>query len=289
MGNTFDFLDKSVLLTGGTKGIGRAILIKFVEAGAKVITCARNEPADKSIFNLDSLIKKGKAEPNKVTAPIFVKEDLRDAEQINQLIKRVEKEFGHLDILINNAGGSPPAPAKKSSPNFNEKIIGLNLLAPLNLSIAAYPLLKKAAEKSAKKDGIKNSSTIINISSISAERPNPMGVAYAAAKSGLNNFTQTLAVEWGPDIRVVAVTAGLIATEDAHLYYGDEEGMAKVAETIPMKRMGTGDDIANACLFLASDYASWISGSDIKIHGGGESPAYLDASTGQVVEIPVEK
>lgn len=252
--NTYS--NKCVLITGGTKGIGLGILKRFMEAGANVITCARNEPSPSTQEELGNAI--------------FFKADIRDADQINNLIKYIEKEFGHLDVLINNAGGSPPSLAKDSSPNFNEKIIGLNLLAPLNLSIATYPLM------------VKMGGAIINISSVSAIRPNPYGAAYGAAKAGLNNLSETLAAEWGPDIRVNTLIAGPIVTEDTKAYYGDEEGIRKIGETLSMKRMGVPDDIAEACLFLASEKASWISGTNIKVHGGGENPAYLDVSTGEI-------
>lgn len=256
MNNPYNFSDKCVLVTGGTKGIGLGILKRFMQAGAKVITCARNEPTPEA--------------KKEMKDAVFFETDIREASQIADLIKHIKKEIGQIDVLINNAGGSPPAVTKDTTPNFNEKIIGLNLLAPLNLSIAAYPLMKKPG------------GVIINISSVSALRPNPNGAAYGAAKAGLNNLSETLAAEWGPDIRVLTLTAGLIATEDAHIYYGDEEGIKKVGETLSMKRMGVPSDIAEACLFLSSTNASWISGANIKVHGGGENPAYLDASTGEV-------
>ena len=96
------------------------------------------------------------------------------------------------------------------------------------------------------------------------------------------NLSETLAVSGGPKIRVLTVTVGLIVTEDAHLYYGDEAGIAAVGETIAMGRMGQPDDVADVCLFLASPMARWMSGANIKVHGGGEKPAYLGVSTGEV-------
>lgn len=262
---TYNYSKKRVLITGGTKGIGLGICKRFLEAQANVITCARNEPSAEIKKELEKL--KGKNSNFH-----FIQADIRDSNQINDLVSKIEKEFQGLDILINNAGGSPPVAAVDASPGFNEKIVSLNLLAPLNLAIAAQPLLEKSK------------GTIVNISSIGATKATPSASAYAAAKAGLNNMTKTLAVEWGPDIRVVGITAGLIATEDAHIFYGDEEGVKKVGETLAMKRMGTPDDIAGACLFLASKDASWISGTNIEVHGGGENPAYLSASTGEVAQ-----
>ena len=124
-----------------------------------------------------------------------------------------------------------------------------------------------------------NDGLIINISSISGMRANPMGVAYGAAKSGLLNATETLALEWGPQIRVVSVTAGLILTEDSRAFYGDDESVSQIAETIPMRRLGNPEDIANACLFVASEASNWMTGTNIVVHGGGEKPSYLSATT----------
>ena len=124
-----------------------------------------------------------------------------------------------------------------------------------------------------------NDGLIINISSVSGMRANPMGVAYGAAKSGLPNATETLALEWGPQIRVVSVTAGLILTEDSRAFYGDDESVSQIAETIPMRRLGNPEDIANACLFVASEASNWMTGTNIVVHGGGEKPSYLSATT----------
>jgi NAD(P)-dependent dehydrogenase (short-subunit alcohol dehydrogenase family) len=119
---------------------------------------------------------------------------------------------------------------------------------------------------------------IVNITSVSGMRPSPGAAAYGAAKAGLLNLSQTLAVEWAPKVRVNCVTAGLIRTEQAHLWYGDEAGVAAVGATVPLGRMGEPDDVADVCLFLASPLARYISGSNVVAHGGGERPAYLDAA-----------
>jgi NAD(P)-dependent dehydrogenase (short-subunit alcohol dehydrogenase family) len=119
---------------------------------------------------------------------------------------------------------------------------------------------------------------IVNIASVSALRPSPGTAAYGAAKAGLLSLTQSLAVEWAPKVRVVAVTAGMIETELSHLHYGDEEGLARVASTVPLGRMGTPRDVGDLCVFLASPLASYVSGASILMHGGGEKPAFLGAA-----------
>ena len=119
---------------------------------------------------------------------------------------------------------------------------------------------------------------IVNIASVSAIRPSPGTAAYAAAKAGLLALTQTLAVEWAPRVRVNAVVAGMIRTEQSHLHYGDEEGIAAVGATVPLGRMGEPSDVGDACLYLASPLAAYVSGASILLHGGGENPAFLGAA-----------
>jgi NAD(P)-dependent dehydrogenase (short-subunit alcohol dehydrogenase family) len=121
-------------------------------------------------------------------------------------------------------------------------------------------------------------SSIINIASVSAARPSPGTAAYGAAKAGLVNLSRSLAVEWAPKVRVNSIIAGLIVTEQAHLHYGDDAGIAAVGSTIPLGRMASTEDIANVCLFLASNLSAYVSGSAVTADGGGEAPAFLNAS-----------
>ena len=115
-------------------------------------------------------------------------------------------------------------------------------------------------------------------------RPSPATLAYGAAKAGLLNATQTMAVEFAPKVRVNAVVVGLVVTEQAHLFYGDEDGIAAVGATVPIGRMAEPSDIADVCCFLASPLARYVTGAEILVHGGGELPAYLAASRGAVAE-----
>lgn len=242
---------KVVIVTGGTKGIGKVIAESFLEMKAKVIICARNEPSEGIAFN-------------SVSAD-FCKCDVRENNQISSVIEYAMVTYGRLDILVNNAGGAPPADSASASEGFTRRVVDLNLVAPLSFA-------QMAREVMLEND---NGGVIINIASVSGMRANPLGVAYGAAKAGLLNATETLAVEWGPKIRVVAVTAGLILTEDSRAFYGDDKSVAEIAETIPMGRLGEPQDIADACLFAASDAARWMTGSNIVLHGGGERPGYL--------------
>jgi NAD(P)-dependent dehydrogenase (short-subunit alcohol dehydrogenase family) len=245
--NPLDHTGKVVLVTGGTRGIGRMIADRYLAAGASVVVCGRKEPAD--------------------SAAAFVACDVRDPDQVGALVEETVSRFGHLDVAINNAGGSPYADSATASPRFNEAIIRLNLLAPLFVAQAANRVMQDQP------DG----GSILNIASVSGIRPTPGTAAYGAAKAGLLNLTQTLAVEWAPKVRVNAVVAGIIATEVAEQNYGDAATIERMAATVPLGRLGTPADVADTCLYLSSPLASYVSGSALVVHGGGERPAYLSA------------
>lgn len=254
MRNPLDFAGKTVIVTGGGKGIGRGIAECFLAAGADVVVCGRSQP--------ETLPQCGGRQA------AFTPCDVRDFEQVEACVEFTLGRFGRLDVLVNNAGGAPHADAATASPRFSEAIIRLNLIAPLNFCQVANRVMQEQD----------NGGSIINIASVSTLRPSPGTAAYGAAKAGLVNLGSSLAVEWAPKVRVNAVVAGLTETEQSQLHYGDEAGLAAVAATIPLERMARPQDIGNACLFLASPLASYISGTSFAVHGGGEKPAFLSAS-----------
>ncbi|MDA9784968.1 SDR family oxidoreductase [Gammaproteobacteria bacterium] len=249
-----NFKNKTVVITGGSKGIGLEITKTFLKHQANVIILARNKPKRKI--------------QSKGNAGYFIECDIRNTESIDSAIKDIASKYKSIDVLINNAGGAPMADSLTASPKFHEAIIDLNLTAPLNLS-------QKIAKKMIKQKTVSN---IINISSVTAIRPTPGSAAYGAAKGALVNLTKTLAVEWAPKIKVNSIIVGYIETENSILHYGSKSEIKKVAQTIPLKRMGQPQDVANACVFFASDLAEWVTGSALEVHGGGESPAYLDVA-----------
>ncbi|MDA9292592.1 SDR family oxidoreductase [Gammaproteobacteria bacterium] len=249
-----NFKNKTVVITGGSKGIGLEITKTFLKHQANVIILARNKPKRKI--------------QSKDNAGYFIECDIRNTESIDSAIKDIASKYKSIDVLINNAGGAPMADSLTASPKFHEAIIDLNLTAPLNLS-------QKIAKKMIKQKTLSN---IINISSVTATRPTPGSAAYGAAKGALVNLTKTLAVEWAPKIKVNSIIVGYIETENSILHYGSKSEIKKVAQTIPLKRMGQPQDVANACVFFASDLAEWVTGSALEVHGGGESPAYLDVA-----------
>ena len=249
-----NFKNKTVVITGGSKGIGLEITKTFLKHQANVIILARNKPKQKI--------------QSKGNTGYFIECDIRNTESIDSAIKDIASKYKSIDVLINNAGGAPMADSLTASPKFHEAIIDLNLTAPLNLS-------QKIAKKMIKQKTVSN---IINISSVTATRPTPGSAAYGAAKGALVNLTKTLAVEWAPKIKVNSIIVGYIETENSILHYGSKSEIKKVAKTIPLKRMGQPQDVANACVFFASDLAEWVTGSALEVHGGGESPAYLDVA-----------
>lgn len=247
-----NFDGRVVVVTGGTKGIGRAIAEGFLEAGATVVVCARSEP--------DSL-----PHANGNTA-IFMQCDVRTAAACKELLDKVGEELGRVDVLVNNAGGSPHVDAATVSPRFSDAIVNLNLMAPIYLSQAAYQWMVKLPE----------GGNIINIASVSGRRPSPGTAAYGAAKAGLLSLTASLAQEWAPKVRVNAIIVGLIETEKAEETYGSREAQEAIAASVPMKRMGRGEDIARAALYLANPTATFVTGAQLEVHGGGETPLFLD-------------
>ena len=240
------------IVTGGTRGLGRIIAATMAAAGCKVEICGRNAPDDL---------------PDGVA---FHAVDIRDPDQAKAFVDAVVEKHGRLDFLINNAGGSPHTEAATASPRFFDAIIKLNLSSAMYLAQAAYPSMKAAGAGS-----------IVNIASVSGIRPSPGTAAYGAAKAGLLSLTQSLAQEWGPDnIRVNAIILGLMSTETADATYGDGEAQAAVGRSIPLQRMGSGEDVAGAILWLCSDKADWVSGARLNVDGGGERPYFLDLVKG---------
>ncbi|BBF71886.1 SDR family oxidoreductase [Sphingomonas bisphenolicum] len=238
------------IVTGGTRGIGAAIVRRLLADGYRVATCGRAPP--------DAPIAVDGREAE------FDACDIREQPAVQAWVDAVAARHGRLDLVVNNAGGSPQAEAANASARFSERILQLNLLAPLHVSQAAYPHLR--AERG----------SIVNIASVSAVRPSPDTAIYGAAKAGLVSLTTSLAQEWGPDVRVNAIIVGLIETEQSAMTYGSDAAQQRIAASLPLGRMGRGQDVADAVVFLASPAAAYISGARLEVHGGGERPLFLE-------------
>ncbi|HEY7946569.1 MAG TPA: SDR family oxidoreductase [Acidimicrobiales bacterium] len=250
-----DFSGKVVVVTGGARGVGRGISEGFLAAGADVVICGRSVPAERDLPERGGRVA------------VFVQADVRDAEQAGEVVARATSRYGRLDLLVNNAGGSPAVAAAEASARFISQVIALNLVAPFYCAQAANRVMQEQA----------GGGSIVNIASVSGTRPSPGTAAYGAAKAGLINLTRSLAMEWAPKVRVNCVVAGMVATEAADDHYGGPAGVEAVAATVPLRRLGTPDDIAGVCLFLASPLASYVTGSAVDADGGGEWPPFLAA------------
>jgi NAD(P)-dependent dehydrogenase (short-subunit alcohol dehydrogenase family) len=247
-----DYAGRTVIVTGGATGIGAGIAHAFLEAGAQVLVCGRTEPSDAGTL----------PRPDGRTA-VYTRADVRDPVQVQRLTGEALERFGRLDVVVSNAGGSPAAAAATASPRLHAKVIELNLIAPLHVAQAANAVMQGQPE----------GGSIIMIGSVSGTRPSPETAAYGAAKAGLHHLATSLAVEWAPKVRVNSVVPGPVATEAAAAYYREAGGPAAVAGTVPLGRLVTPDEVADACLFLASPLAASISGASLLLHGGGERPA----------------
>ena len=245
---------KVVLVTGGGKGVGRGITERFLASGYDVVICGREAPEQLP-----------KTDGHSAT---FIKTDVREAAAREGLFAEISKRYGRLDVLVNNAGGSPYALSAKASPRFHESIIQLNLLAPLHLAQKANAIMQSQGE----------GGVIVFIASVSALRPSPGTAAYGAAKAGIVNLTQSLAVEWAPKVRVVAISPGLVRTEQSAQHYGDAKGIAAVSATVPLGRLAEPAEIGEACVWLCSPAAAYASGTNLVLQGGGETPAFLAAA-----------
>ncbi|MGE2722071.1 SDR family oxidoreductase [Mycolicibacterium celeriflavum] len=241
-----------VLVTGGVRGVGAGISEVFAKQGATVVTCARR-PVEGLPYEFHPC-------------------DVRDDDAVASLIGTIAERHGRLDVVVNNAGGSPYVLAAESSAKFSRKIVELNLLGPLSVSTHANALMQKQDR----------GGSIINIASVSGRRPTPGTAPYGAAKAGMESLTSTLAVEWAPKVRVNSVVVGMVETEQSELFYGDADSIAAISRNVPLGRLAKPADVGWAAAFLASDAASYISGASLEVHGGGEPPHYLATTTADI-------
>jgi len=242
------FKDKVVLVTGSAQGIGRAIALKFAKGGAKI---ALNDiEAQKE--NLEK-VKKEIEESGSEAKYYFA--DVSKYEEVERMIKEIEKDFGRLDVLVNNAGIIRDATLAKMTLEDWKRVIDIDLNGVFNCTKAALPLI------------IANQGNIISISSIVGERGNFGQTNYAAAKAGIIGFTKSLAKELGRfGVRVNAIAPGFIETKMTERV--PEEIKVMVKKLTALGRFGKPEEVANLVYFLASEEASFITGAIINIDGG---------------------
>ncbi len=235
------------LITGGSKGIGKGIVQSFAEAGATVCFMARNR--EQSLELEQELKSAGHT-------CVFYQADVSDFDQCGTIVDTVVKEFGKLDILINNAGITDDNLIARMKKESWDRVISINLSGVFNMCKAAIrPMMKKKYGR------------IINMSSVVAITGNPGQVNYASAKAGVIGFTKSLAREVASrNITVNAIAPGYIESDMTGKL--TEQQKKSLMDAIPMNRMGTFQDIANGALFLTSPLADYITGTTLHINGG---------------------
>ena len=240
--------NKVALVTGASKGIGRAIAQRFIEEGAKVA------------FTYLSSVERGEALEKELAAlggeAKGFRSDASSGEQAEQLINDVVAHFGQIDIIVNNAGITRDTLMLRMSEEDFDQVISTNLKSVFNTTKHAQRYMLK-----------QRSGSIINISSIVGIKGNAGQANYAASKAGIIGFTKSVALELGSrGIRCNAVAPGFIETEMTGVL--DEKVVQTWRDAIPLKRGGQPEDVANACVFLGSDLSSYVSGQVIQVDGG---------------------
>jgi 7-alpha-hydroxysteroid dehydrogenase len=256
----FTLTDKVAIVSGAGKGIGRGIALGFAEAGADVVCAARTESDIAAVA--DEVRALGRR-------ALVVRTDVMQTADLEALVDATIAEFGRIDVLVNNAGGTPPRPAMHTSEAFFETALRFNVTQAFLLSkLAARQMVDTAGE-----------GAIVNISSRSSDMVQTSFVAYAAGKAALNMMTRNLAAELAPKVRVNAIGVGGVATEALEMVLTDDALRAQFEANTPMRRPGTPEDIACAALYLASPASSWVTGKIFQVDGGTESPS---------ISVPVE-
>ncbi len=247
-GAHFDLSGKVAMVTGGSRGIGRAVAEAMAEAGADVVVASRK------LQNCETAAREITAATGRRTRPVAC--HVGKWEECDRLVETVYGEFGRCDILVNNAGMSPAYDGLASvTEELYDKVHATNARGPFRLSVLV-------GERMAQSDG----GSIINISSIGSQRPNTIDLPYGMAKAALNALTIGLAGAWAPEVRVNLVMPA--ATETDMNKGWPAETKARVAASNPMQRLGRPEDVASACVFLASDAASYVNGAQLAVDGG---------------------
>ncbi len=243
------FAGKTAIVTGASRGVGRATALRLAESGANVVVNYL-----KSEDSASEVVKECEA---KGVRSIAVQGDVSEWKDAQNLARRAIKEFGAIDLLILNAGIWEGAPIEEMSEETWNRVLNTNLKAAWAMTKACVPAMKK-----------RESGAIVLVSSTAGQRGEANFSNYAASKGGQISFTKALASELCPKIRVNAVAPGWIETAMVRPVFEDENYKQSVIDSIPLKRMATTDDIALSICFLLSDWSRHITGEILNINGG---------------------
>ena len=246
----FNLTGKVALVTGASKGIGEQIARYLADFGAKVVISSRRQA------DLDELAADMRSKGAEVTA---IEARMGDEAQTQSLFDQTVALYGGIDILVNNAAANPYYGPTAACPDAAfDKIMDINVKSPFQLCKMVYPVMKQ-----------RGGGSIINISSIAGETPDPGLGIYSVSKTALNMLTKVFAKEWGTDgIRVNAVAPGLIKTKFSQALWQDEKTLAHFTKRLPIARMGTVEEVASLVLYLASNASGYCTGGIYTVDGG---------------------
>ncbi|MEM9694379.1 MAG: glucose 1-dehydrogenase [Myxococcota bacterium] len=236
------------IVTGAGRGIGRAIALGLGEQGAKVVVAARRATTlDEVVSALDERGATGLAVPT----------DVNEGEQLDALVARTKETFGRIDVVVNNAGGTPPLIALQTTDEQFDAAFHFNVTTAFGLSRRALPTMLEG-------DG----GSVVNISSAMSHLVDSGFASYGTAKAALNHMTRLMACEFAPKVRFNALAVGAVETDALEAVVAMEPLYQQMVDKTPMGRIGHTDDIALAALYLASDASSWVTGKVFEIDGG---------------------
>ncbi len=250
----FKLTDRVVMITGAGRGIGAGCAQACAEAGAHVALTAR------TVSQLEEVGAEVRAQGRKA---LIFPADVNDLDTLEAFVAATIEEFGRIDTVINNAGGSMPAPFMDTSTEMFEKAFHFNVTTAFSLSQHALPHL------------LETRGSIVNISSTMGRIRERGFVAYGTAKAALAHMTRLMAADCAPRVRVNAIAVGSVATSALEIVLTNEDLRKEMTETTPLRRLGEVQDIAAGVVYLASDAASYITGKILEIDGGLEG-ANLD-------------
>jgi NAD(P)-dependent dehydrogenase (short-subunit alcohol dehydrogenase family) len=244
----FDLTGKVALVTGGSRGLGREMVLAFAAAGADVVIASRKlEPCEEVASEVEALGRRA----------LPVAAHVGHWDDCDVLVERAYAEFGHVDVLVNNAGMSPLYPSlAEVSEELYDKVLDVNLKGPFRLTAAIGTRMAAGAGGS-----------VINVSSVAASRPTPSEAPYAAAKAGVNALTVAFSRAFGPTVRVNCIQAGPFLTDISKAW--DLEAFARNARvTMALQRGGRPDEVVGAALYFASEASSFCTGAILRLDGG---------------------